>query len=75
MVQQIKQLLKTEPFAPFTVITSSGEAYEIRHPEHAMLSKHFLHIVDADDDAIVHNVYLLQINNLKTLTWRESASE
>ncbi len=68
MVEQIKQLLHTTPFAPFMVITSSGDQIAVRHPEHAMLSKHFLHVVDAENKAIVHNVYLLQINNLKTET-------
>lgn len=36
-LQDFQRLLKTRPFQPFRVIMSSGERYEVRHPEMAFL--------------------------------------
>jgi hypothetical protein len=38
-VQTFRDLLKAQPFKPFRIIMSSGEKYEIRHPEMAMLTR------------------------------------
>lgn len=38
-VQTFRQLLTQRPFRPFRLIMSSGEAYEVRHPEMAMLTR------------------------------------
>jgi hypothetical protein len=37
-VQTFRDLLHARPFRPFRLIMSSGEAYEVRHPEMAMLT-------------------------------------
>ncbi len=34
-LDNVLELLKRRPFDPFRVVTSSGESYEIRHPEMA----------------------------------------
>jgi hypothetical protein len=39
MVEALKELLNRRPFAPFQVILSSGDRYEVRHPEFAWLVK------------------------------------
>jgi hypothetical protein len=31
--EQIKDRLKLQPFIPFRIVTSSGEGYEVRHPD------------------------------------------
>jgi len=31
--------LKVVPFVPFEVVTSSGESYEVRHPEMALVGR------------------------------------
>ncbi len=36
-LQGFQKLLRTRPFQPFRMITSSGERYEVRHPEMAFL--------------------------------------
>jgi len=36
-LQDFQKLLKTRPFQPFRIIMSSGERYEVRHPEMAFL--------------------------------------
>ena len=38
-VQTFRDLLHVRPFRPFRLIMSGGEAYEVRHPEMAMLTR------------------------------------
>ena len=38
-LQTFRDLLKQQPFRPFRLVMSSGEAYEVRHPEMAMLTR------------------------------------
>ena len=64
MVQQIRELLRATPFVPFTVIMSNGSRHEVRHPENALLSKHFLYVVNADNDELVQHLYLLHVAQL-----------
>lgn len=35
----LRDLLKRQPFEPFRVILSSGDRYEVRHPEMAWLTR------------------------------------
>jgi len=34
-----RDLLRQKPFRPFRLVMSSGESYEVRHPEMAMVLK------------------------------------
>jgi hypothetical protein len=38
-VEEVHEFLHARPFQPFRVVMSSGEAYEVRHPEMAMLTR------------------------------------
>jgi hypothetical protein len=38
-VQTFRELLARRPFQPVRLILSSGQAYEIRHPEMALLTR------------------------------------
>jgi len=38
-LKTFRDLLKQRPFKPFRLVMSSGEAYEVRHPEMAMLTR------------------------------------
>lgn len=38
-VQSFRELLTQRPFKPFRLVMSSGEAYEVRHPEMATLTR------------------------------------
>jgi hypothetical protein len=38
-VQTFRELLTAAPFCPFRLIMSSGQAYEVRHPEMALLTR------------------------------------
>ena len=37
--QTLRELIHHRPFKPFRIILSSGEAYEVRHPERALLTR------------------------------------
>ena len=52
-VQTFRDLLKQQPFAPFRLVMSSGQTYEVRHPEMAFLSRTCIFVgVDQADDGI-----------------------
>ena len=38
-VQTFRELLSQRPFRPFRLVMSSGQAYEVRHPEMALLTR------------------------------------
>jgi hypothetical protein len=38
-VQTFKELLARRPFQPVRLVLSSGQSYEIRHPEMALLTR------------------------------------
>jgi hypothetical protein len=38
-IDTLKNRLSRQPFEPFRVVTSSGERYDVRHPENAWLYK------------------------------------
>jgi hypothetical protein len=38
-VQTFRELLARRPFKPFRLVMSSGQAYEVRHPEMALLTR------------------------------------
>ncbi|MGB2984729.1 MAG: hypothetical protein WBE26_02505 [Phycisphaerae bacterium] len=37
--QEVRELLRKEPFQPFRIHLSNGETYEVRHPEFAALTR------------------------------------
>lgn len=74
MVQRLRELLKAQPFVPFTVTMSSGEQHEIRHPENALMTKYVLIIVDADDEDRVRDLYLLHVAALDRIAAKASST-
>lgn len=38
-VQTFRDLLTEQPFRPFRLVMSSGETYDVKHPEMAMLTR------------------------------------
>jgi hypothetical protein len=46
--ETFRDLLARQPFQPFRLVMSSGQAYEVRHPEMAMLTRTDL-LVGIDD--------------------------
>jgi hypothetical protein len=52
-VQSFRDLLKERPFKPFLIVMSSGQSYEVRHPEMAFVTKTDLLVgIDIEEDEI-----------------------
>ena len=52
-VQTFRNLLSERPFRPFRLVMSSGQSYEVRHPETAMVTKSDILVgIDIEDDGI-----------------------
>jgi len=52
-LQTFQQMLKKQPFQPVRIVTSSGQTYDIRHPEMAFLTRSSILIgIEIPDDGI-----------------------
>jgi hypothetical protein len=52
-VQTFRELLTQRPFRPFRLVMSSGQTYDVRHPEMAMLTRTDLLVgIDITDDGV-----------------------
>ncbi|WP_165228178.1 hypothetical protein [Aquisphaera insulae] len=52
-VQAFRELLTQRPFKPFRLVISSGQSYEVRHPEMALLTRTSILVgVDMADDGV-----------------------
>jgi hypothetical protein len=52
-LQTFRDLLKQRPFKPFRLVMSSGQTYEVRHPEMAMLTRTDILVgVDEGEDGV-----------------------
>ena len=61
-VQTFKEMLTRRPFQPVKVTLSSGQTYEIRHPETALLTCTNLLIgVDVADDGVPAEFKILSL--------------
>jgi hypothetical protein len=43
-LQEFKETLNRQPFVPFRITLSSGQSFEVRHPETAFLSRTSIYI-------------------------------
>jgi len=50
--QSMRLFLNAKPFEPFVVVMSSGQRYEVRHPENAVLTKTKIVIIDPEADTV-----------------------
>ncbi len=52
-VQTFRSLLSERPFKPFRLVMSSGQTYEVRHPEMAFVTKTDILVgIDIEDDGV-----------------------
>lgn len=67
-VQTFRELLTQRPFKPFRLIMSSGEQYEVRHPEMAMLTRTDLLVgIDEPDDGVPGNFRICSLLQIATI--------
>jgi hypothetical protein len=52
-LQTFRDLLAATPFKPFRLVMSSGQSYEVRHPEMSMLTRTSILVgIDDEDDGV-----------------------
>lgn len=70
--EAIKSRLDVRPFQPFRVVTSSGEGYEVRHPEMAFPTRSEMVIASPDRQGvpsrahIVANLHITALEPIET---------
>jgi len=62
--ETIREWLSRQPFEPFELRLSNGEAYQVRHPEVLAIGKTRIAIVDPETDRFVH-VAMIHINSIQ----------
>ena len=61
-LQDFKGLLEATPFEPFRVVMSSGQTYEVRHPEMAkLLRTKLLVFLDPDREGIADQFRMVSL--------------
>jgi hypothetical protein len=61
-VQTFRELLGYRPFQPVRIVLSSGQSYDIRHPEMAMLTRTCLLVgIDFSPDGIPAEFKILSL--------------
>lgn len=75
-VHTFRDLLTQQPFRPFRLVMSSGQTYEVRHPEMAMLTRTDILVgVDETDEGVPANFKicsLLHVTAVEPLSVSES---
>ena len=75
-VQTFRELLAQRPFRPFRLVMSSGQAYEVRHPEMAILTRTdmLVGVEPGEDDipAEFRICSLLHVTTVEPLTTQNS---
>jgi hypothetical protein len=73
-VQTFREMLARRPFQPVKLTLSSGQSYEIRHPEMALLTRTSLLVgTDVADDGVPAEfkiISLLHVTAIEPLTTR-----
>jgi hypothetical protein len=69
MLEQIRRLLKTAPFRPFEIHTSSGEIFRIAHPENAAVLNHWVSVAmpDGENAAMISALHIVAIIGADTV--------
>ena len=76
-VQDFKKLLAQRPFEPFRLVMSSGEKYEVRHPEMAILTRSNMLVgIDVQDGvaATFEMCSLLHVTTIEPIRDQHSAA-
>ena len=67
-VQTFRDLLAKRPFTPFRVTVSSGQAFEVKHPEVAFVTRTDLLVgIDIADDGVPAEFKILSLLNVATI--------
>ncbi len=74
-VQTFRDLLAQRPFKPFRLVMSSGQTYEVRHPEMAMLTRTSILVgIDVADDGVPAEFKICSLLHVTAVEPLESAT-
>lgn len=62
----IREFLRREPFKPFVICMSNGEAHQVRHPECLLVLKSQAILGYPEEDRAVH-LALIHVNAVESL--------
>ena len=65
--EALRAQLDVRPFRPFRAVTSSGESYEVRHPEMALVTKTELVVALPDDDGVPSRLRIISTLHVTAL--------
>ncbi len=65
-MESIREFIRREPFEPFVIRLSNGEAHEILHPECVAITKSKVVITYHEEDRVVH-CSLIHVNAVELL--------
>lgn len=67
-VQTYRELLNQQPFKPFRLIMSSGESFDVRHPEMAWLTRTDILVgIDETDDHVPGEFRICSLLHVATI--------
>lgn len=64
MRAELKRMLSAKPFVPFTMVMSDGTHVTVKHPETALLTKHWLYAT-TDGGETTEHLYLLRVTRIQ----------
>lgn len=65
-MESIREFIRREPFEPFVIRLSNGEAHDVLHPECVALTKTKVVVAYPDEDRVVH-YSLIHVNAVEAL--------
>ena len=67
-LQTFRELLSQQPFKPFRLVMSSGETYEVRHPEMAWLTRTDILVgIDQTDEGVPAEFRICSLLHVATI--------
>ena len=66
-VQSFRDLLTRRPFEPFRVVMSSGQTYEVRHPEMAWLTRTTLYVGTGGAEGVPDEAFMLSLLHIASI--------
>ena len=67
-LQTFKELLSQRPFKPFRLVMSSGQSYDVRHPEMAMLTRTDILVgLDETDEGVPANFKICSLLHVSAI--------
>lgn len=66
MQAELKKMLTAKPFVPFvpfTIVMSDGTHITVKHPENALLMKHWIYVT-TDGGETAEHLYLLHVTRI-----------